>query len=484
MQEMASQTVNFINALVWGKILIWLLIGCGLYFTVRLGGIQFRHLGHVFGVLKGSRHNDASGISSFQALCTSLAARVGTGNVAGVAVAITLGGPGAIFWMWLIALVGMATGFVEATLAQLFKTRDDQGQFRGGPAYYMERGLGARWMGVLFSIFLIIAFGFVFNSVQANTIVGALVEALQLDWGHVSLAEQTVPVASILIGAILVVLTGFIIFGGLRSIARFSELAVPFMAIAYLLLAIVLILMNLGRLPDIFMLIIKSAFGLHEAAAGGIGAAIMNGFKRGLFSNEAGMGSAPNIAAAATPYPPHPASQGYVQMAGVFIDTLLICTASAAIILLAGPQQGEGIILVQHALTAQTGDWGQCFLAIIILFFAFTSIVANYSYAESCLLFLEHNHASGLLLFRLAVLVMVFFGSVASLPFVWNLADASMGLMAMTNLIAILLLSNLAIRLARDYNEQRRAGRLPTFDASRFPDIQSRLEPGVWDDRK
>jgi AGCS family alanine or glycine:cation symporter len=469
MPEVANLVVDTLNGLIWGKVLIWLLVASGLYFTLRLGLLQFRHFGHTFSVLRGSRQSDDSGISSFQALCTSLAARVGTGNVAGVAVAITLGGAGAIFWMWVIALLGMATGFVEATLAQLFKIRDDKGQFRGGPAYYMERGLGVRWMGVLFSIFLIIAFGFVFNAVQANTIVGAMQGAFGVsEW---------------LSGLAIVSLTALIIFGGLRAIARFSELAVPFMAAAYLLVALVVIAMNISEMPAVFELIFKSAFGLHEAAAGGIGAAIMNGFKRGLFSNEAGMGSAPNAAASATPYPPHPASQGYVQMAGVFIDTILICTASAAIILLAGPQPGEGIMLVQNALTSEVGDWGKYFLAVIILFFAFTSIVANYFYAENCLVFLEHSHPTGLLWFRLAVLGMVMFGSLASMPFVWNLADLSMGLMAITNLIAILLLSNLAIKLAKDYNDQRKAGKLPTFDASQYPEVQAKLEPGVWDNR-
>lgn len=469
MQEVANLIVDTLNGLIWGKVLIWLLVASGVYFTLRLGLIQFRHFGHTFMVLKGSRQSDDSGISSFQALCTSLAARVGTGNVAGVAVAITLGGAGAIFWMWVIALLGMATGFVEATLAQLFKIRDDKGQFRGGPAYYMEKGLGARWMGVLFSIFLIIAFGFVFNAVQANTITGAM--------------QGAFGVSAWISGLAVVALTALIIFGGLRAIARFSELAVPFMAAAYLLVALGIIAMNLAEMPAVFELIFKSAFGLHEAAAGGIGAAIMNGFKRGLFSNEAGMGSAPNAAASATPYPPHPASQGYVQMAGVFIDTILICTASAAIILLAGPQPGEGIMLVQNALTSEVGDWGKYFLAVIILFFAFTSIVANYFYAENCLVFLEHSHPAGLLWFRLAVLGMVMFGALASMPFVWNLADLSMGLMAITNLIAILLLSNLAIKLARDYNAQRKAGKLPTFDASQYPEVQAKLEPGVWDNR-
>ena len=469
MQDIATQVVDLLNGLIWGKVLIWLLVACGVYFTLRLGFIQFRHFGHAFSILKGSRRSDESGISSFQALCTSLAARVGTGNVAGVAVAITLGGPGAIFWMWVIALLGMATGFVEATLAQLFKTRDDRGQYRGGPAYYMEKGLNARWMGVLFSIFLIIAFGFVFNSVQANTISGAL-------QGGFGMPEW-------LTGVVLVLVTALIIFGGLRAIARFSELAVPFMAVAYLLVAVALILLNLEKIPGILSLIVQSAFGLHEAAAGGIGAAILNGFKRGLFSNEAGMGSAPNAAASATPYPPHPVSQGYVQMAGVFIDTLLICTASAAIILLAGPQEGEGIMLVQNALTSEVGSWGKYFLTLIILFFAFTSIVANYFYAENCLVFIEHNHPAGLLLFRLIVLGMVMFGAMASLPFVWNLADLSMGLMAITNLIAILLLFPLVLKLARDYNAQLKAGKLPTFDAAQYPEVQDKLEPGVWDQR-
>ena len=228
-------------------------------------------------------------------------------------------------------------------------------------------------------------------------------------------------------------------------------------------------------------LIFQSAFGLHEAAAGGIGAAVLNGFTRGLFSNEAGMGSAPNAAAAATPYPPHPASQGYVQMAGVFIDTILICTASAAIILLAGPVEGTGVTLVQNALTSEVGGWGKYFLAIVVLFFAFTSIVANYFYAENCLVFIEHNHPAGLLIFRLIVLAMVLFGAVGSLPFVWNFADVAMGLMAITNLIAILLLSGLAVKLARDYDAQRAAGKLPTFDANKYPEIRSKLAPGIWD---
>ncbi|MDP5291604.1 sodium:alanine symporter family protein [Oceanimonas sp. CHS3-5] len=467
--------ISFINNLLWGSVLIYLLLGVGIFFTVRLGLIQFRHFGHMFSVLKHSRQSDAAGISSFQALCTSLAARVGTGNLAGVAVALYLGGPGAIFWMWLIALIGMATAFAESALAQLYKVKDDDGNYRGGPAYYMERGLGMRWMGMLFAVFLIIAFGLVFNAVQANSISAAMQVAFSVpEWAT---------------GLVLVVLAGLIIFGGLRTIARFAELVVPLMALAYLLIALVVVAMNLTELPGVLALIVKSAFGLEQAGGGAMGYAIsqalMNGIKRGLFSNEAGMGSAPNAAASATPYPPHPASQGYVQMLGVFADTLVICTCTASIILLSGqfdPGSGiTGIELTQKALSHEVGDWGNIFIAIAILFFAFTSIVANYAYAENNLVFLEHNHPAGLLVFRLFVLGMVMFGSIGELPTIWAMADTSMGMMALINLVAILLLSGVVVKLAKDYNDQRKLGRVPTFDASKYPELHSQLEEGIWD---
>ncbi|WP_047048551.1 alanine/glycine:cation symporter family protein [Vibrio mexicanus] len=470
-----TDLINLMNDLLWGSILVYLLVGVGVYFTVRLGFIQFRHFGHMFTVLKNSRKADKAGISSFQALCTSLAARVGTGNMAGVAVALTAGGPGAIFWMWLIAMLGMATSFAESTLAQLYKTRDNDGNYRGGPAYYMEKGLGMRWMGVLFSIFLIIAFGLVFNAVQANAIAGAMNNAFGFEHMYVGIA--------------IVVISAFVIFGGIRKIARTAELIVPLMALAYLLLAIFIMLTNLDKLPDVLSLIFKSAFGLQEAAAGGLGYAIaqamINGIKRGLFSNEAGMGSAPNAAASATPYPPHPASQGYVQMLGVFVDTIVICSATVAIILMSGEYvpHGEvtGIELTQSALTAQVGDWGGIFVAVAIFFFAFTSIIANYSYAETNLIFLEHNNKKGLALFRIFVLGMVMFGSMATLPTVWALADVSMGLMAIVNLVAIILLSGIVIKLAKDYNRQLDAGKVPTFDANDYPELKSQLEDGIWD---
>ncbi|MGR5118595.1 alanine/glycine:cation symporter family protein [Vibrio astriarenae] len=474
-----TDIINLMNDLLWGSILVYLLVGVGIYFTVRLGFIQFRHFRHMFSVLRNSRKSDQAGISSFQALCTSLAARVGTGNMAGVAVALTVGGPGAIFWMWLIAMLGMATSFAESTLAQLYKTKDDDGNYRGGPAYYMEKGLGMRWMGVLFSIFLIIAFGLVFNAVQANSIASAMNTAFGWDEMYVGIA--------------VVALSAVVIFGGIKRIARTAELIVPVMALAYLLLAMFIMLTNLEKLPDVLMLIFKSAFGLQEAAAGGLGYAIaqamINGIKRGLFSNEAGMGSAPNAAASATPYPPHPASQGYVQMLGVFMDTVVICSATVAIILMSGEYLGTetavtGIELTQRALSAQVGEWGSIFVAVAIFFFAFTSIIANYSYAETNLIFLEHNHKAGLGLFRIVVLGMVMFGALASLPVVWALADVSMGLMAIVNLVAILLLSGIVVKLAKDYNKQLAEGKVPTFDANEYPELRSQLEDGIWDNTK
>lgn len=467
-----TEAINFINGLLWGSVLVYLLIGTGLYFTFKLGFIQFRHFTHMFSVLTGSRKSSNEGVSSFQALCTSLAARVGTGNLAGVAVAITTGGPGAVFWMWLIAILGMATSFAESSLAQLFKTKDMDGNFRGGPAYYMEKGLGRRWMGVIFSICLIIAFGLVFNAVQSDAIANSMHNAFGFD--------------KTIVGIVLVVFTSIIIFGGLRVIGIFAEIVVPFMALAYILVAFVVVAMNISALPGVFELIIKSAFGLDEAAGGALGVAMMQGIKRGLFSNEAGMGSAPNAAATAAPFPNHPASQGYVQMLGVFIDTIVICTATAAIILLSdlGDTSGVGgIELTQHALSSQVGSWGSPFVAIAILFFAFTSIVANYSYAETSILFLNRDSKIMVWIFRVVVLGMVMFGAVAKSDLIWNMADASMGLMALVNIIAILMLSKFVIIIAKDYNKQLDAGKTPTFDSAEYPEIDKIINSEIWNSK-
>lgn len=473
--EQFKELVAAGNGLIWGSLLIYLLIGAGLYFTVITRGIQFRYFGHMFKLMRHSR--SASGISSFQALSTSLAARVGTGNLAGVAVAISLGGPGAIFWMWMTALVGMSTSFVESTLAQAYKTDHGDGTFRGGPARYIAQGLGQRWLAALFSICLIIAFGLAFNSVQSNSIAQAMEQAFALPpW---------------VAGVALVVAVTPIIFGGLKSIARVAELIVPMMAAIYLLLAIVVVLLNISELPAVITTIFKSAFGFNQAAGGAVGyaisQAIMNGIKRGLFSNEAGMGSAPNAAATAYTHPNHPATQGFIQMLGVFFDTLVICTATAAIVIMAGPgvfagNEANGIQLTQIALSKQVGDWASIFVAVAILLFAFTSVIANYSYGETNV---EHLVGSrfapgAILIYRLAVLAMVIIGAVANLGVVWSFADLSMGMMALINLVAILLLSPVAFTLFRDYERQIKDGLDPTFDPQRFPRLSHQVDPDAW----
>ncbi|MGP1944820.1 MAG: alanine/glycine:cation symporter family protein [Arsenophonus sp. ET-LJ4-MAG3] len=471
-----TELIDSFNRILWNDILIYVLLGVGIYFTLGTGFIQFRHFGHMFTVLKNSNKSDSSGISSFQALCTSLAARVGTGNLTGVAIALTSGGPGAIFWMWLAALIGMATSFAESTLAQLYKTKDDKKNYRGGPAYYMEKGLKMRWMGVLFSIFLILTFGLVFNSVQANSITQATAVAFGFN--------------PIYVGITLAIICGIIIFGKLRLIARVAEFIVPIMAIAYLILAFWITSNNIEHLPGVFLLIIRDAFGLQEAVGGvvsySIAQAITQGIQRGLFSNEAGMGSAPNAAAAASPYPPHPASQGYVQMLGVFMDTLVICSSTAIIIISSGVLDStddaiSGIKLTQQAFYSVIGDWGTIFIAITIFFFAFTSIIANYAYAESNMVFLENNHTAGLYILRFATLGMIIFGSIAEMPLVWKLADISMGLMALINLIAILMLSSVVFKLTKDYNQQRKNGKLPIFNIDSYPHIKKEIENGIWE---
>ncbi len=466
--------VQSLSDFIYGNLLIPVLLGAGRYFTVRLRIIQVRQFAYMFRVLAGSRQAGLKQISSFQALATSLAARVGTGNLAGVAIAITMGGPGAVFWMWMVAFVGMSTSFAESTLAQVFKVRGPEGGYRGGPAYYMQHGLGRRWMGVVFSLALMLAFGLVFNAVQANTIVLAF--------------EQSFSVAGNIMAPVLVLLAAAIIFGGIRTVARFAELVVPVMALFYLLLALAVVALNLGEVPDAIVLIVRSAFGLEQAAAGaagyGIQQAITNGVRRGLFSNEAGMGSAPNAAATADPQPPHPASQGYVQMLGVFLDTIVICTCTAAIILVSGEfdpaSDVAGIQLTQQALSSQVGPWGGPFIAVAVFLFAFTSIVANYSYAETNLLFLSANKPT-LQLFRVLVLGMVAFGSLAELPLVWAMADVSMSLMALLNIIAIVLLSKTALAVAGDFERQLARGERPSFDVASVPGLAERCEAGIWD---
>ncbi|MBE2293734.1 MAG: alanine:cation symporter family protein [Phycisphaerales bacterium] len=465
--------ISFLNTIFWGYVLIYGLLAVGIFFTFRLGFIQFRHFPEFFRVIVGSRESDKAGISPLQALTVSLASRVGTGNLAGVAVALTLGGPGAIFWMWMVALVGIATAYAESTLAQLYKVRNEEGNYRGGPAFYIAHGLGLPWLGSIFSVCLILSFGLVFNAVQANSIASAV--------------ENAFGVPTWVCGLALVVLSGAIIFGGIRKIAQVAEIVVPFMAIAYLLMAIIIIGINIQEVPGMLKLIVFSAFGWQEAAGGvvgGVAAAMLNGVKRGLFSNEAGMGSAPNIAAVATPDPHHPSSQGMVQGLGVFIDTLLICTATAVMILLSGiyhpGMETTGTALTQDAMSAHIGGAGVYFVAIAIFFFAFTSIIGNYSYAENAMTFLHAGNKVGLTILRIVALLMVFWGSLQSVTTVFDAADASMGLMATINLIAIVLLSGTVVKLTKDYFDQRKQGRVPYFNVANYPELKGKIDAAIW----
>ncbi|PLP40322.1 sodium:alanine symporter family protein, partial [Klebsiella variicola] len=358
-----------------------------------------------------------------------------SGNLAGVTLAIAAGGPGAVFWMWVSALLGMASSFAECSLAQLYKERDSQGQFRGGPAWYMARGLGMRWMGVLFSILLLLAYGFIFNTVQANSVAHALHYAFDL------------PAA--VSGGVLAIFVFLAILRGLRGVARLMQWLVPIMALLWIATSLLIGLWHVTALPTIFATIFRCAFGWQEAAAGAVGysisQALTSGFQRGMFSNEAGMGSSPNAAAAAASWPPHPAAQGIVQMIGVFIDTIVICTASAIIVMLAPRPDNEytlnGIEDLQHAMSVLVGGWGADFIALIVLLFAFSSIVANYVYAENNLVFLRLDKPRYIWGLRLLTVLMVLLGTLVSLPVVWQSADIIMALMAMTNLTAILLLS-------------------------------------------
>lgn len=448
------------NDVLWTYILIGMLIVIGLYFTFKTKFVQFKNIKEMFRLLTDgtNKDKDKTSVSSFQAFCISTASRVGTGNLAGVATAISIGGPGAVFWMWLIALIGSASGFIESTLAQIYKQKDGD-NFIGGPAYYMEKGLKKRWMGVLFAILITIAFGLVFNSVQANTIALSLNNSFGFN--------------KAIIGGIITILTLVIIFGGVNRIANVSSIIVPVMAIAYIIVALFIVFKNITILPGTFKMIFENAFGINQVVGGGIGAALMQGIKRGLFSNEAGMGSAPNAAATATVS--HPVKQGFIQTLGVFTDTLIICSCTAFIILLSNvPLDGsiKGIELTQLALNSQVGAWGGIFISICIFLFAFSSIIGNYYYGETNIQFITDKKIY-LSIYRIFVGLMVFFGSLVSVDIVWNLADVFMGMMAIINLIAIVLLGKIALKALEDYKRQKRNGiKDPVFNSSSIPELE------------
>ena len=442
------------NDLIWSQYLIGLLLTVGIFFTISSKFVQLRMLPEMFKALvekPETLKNGEKGISPFQAFAISAGSRVGTGNIAGVATAIVLGGPGAVFWMWIIAFIGAASAFIEATLAQVYKVHDKDGGFRGGPAYYITKGLNQKWLGITFAVLITVTFAFVFNTVQSNTIA----ESLRTQY-HIS---------PVITGIILAVITAIIIFGGVRSIATLSSLIVPIMAIVYVGIVLVILLMNFDQIIPMIGTIIKSAFGMEQVAGGAVGTAILQGVKRGLFSNEAGMGSAPN--AAATAAVPHPVKQGLLQSLGVFFDTMLVCTATAIMILLYsglkfGEKAPQGVEVTQSALNEHLGSPGGIFLTVAITLFAFSSVVGNYYYGQSNIEFLSKNKAI-LFIFRCLVVVLVFIGAVVKTETVWSTADLFMGLMAIVNIVSIIGLSNIAFAVMKDYIQQKRAGLKPVF---------------------
>jgi len=455
---MNYELFNAINDTLWTYVVITMLVGCALYFTWNLRAVQFTQIKEMFRSLLSpsiSSNQQESGhkkVSSFQAFAISLSSRVGTGNLAGVASAIFVGGPGAVFWMWVMALLGASTAFMEATLAQLFK-RKGEDSFYGGPAYYMQHGLGKRWMGIIFACFMIYGFGLANQIVQSNTLCDAMSDAFSIGTDKAAWA--------------LTILTLVIIFGGIQRIAHFAAMVVPFMAVGYLILAFIILGMNIQQVPAMFALIIKSAFGWHQVAGGTIGMAIMQGVKRGLFSNEAGEGSAPNAAATATIS--HPVKQGLLQSFGVFTDTLVICTCTAFIIILSGLYtQADGIILTSRAMEHHLGAMGAWYLTAAIFLFAYSTIIANYFYGETNIRFICDKPWT-ILLFRLSSGIVVLLGGYMTLQQAWCFVDLAMALMTILNLIAVVWLSKYAFRLLQDYLQQRKEGKDPAFHKDMFP---------------
>ena len=469
-------SIDVLNDFLWTYVVIVLLVGCAIYFTVRSKGVQFRLLKDMVKVIidrpiyndkveeekrpTNSDDEKLKKIGSFQAFAVSLSSRVGTGNLAGVASAIFVGGPGAVFWMWVMALFGAATAFVEATLAQLYKRRGKD-SFYGGPAYYMEHGLHRRWMGILFAVLITITFGMANQVVQSNTLCDALADAAGID--------------RLWIGVVLTVATLVIIFGGITRISHFASIVVPFMAIGYILLSLIVLIMNITEIPAMLMLIVKSAFGLEQAVGGMFGVAVMQGVKRGLFSNEAGEGSAPNAAAIASTS--HPIKQGLLQALGVFSDTIIICSCTAFVILLSGLYDSgrDGIILTKYALVEHIGNAGGLFITAAIFLFAYSTIIANYFYGETNIRFITQGKTP-INVFRIITGITVMIGALVSLQTAWSFVDLAMGTMTLVNLIAIILLSPKVFALLDNYMQQRRQHRDPQFRRSMMPEIEKDIE--------
>lgn len=472
--EWVLDIIDMLNEYLWTYVVIVMLIGCAIYFTIRTKGVQFLFLKDMFKVIanrpiyinKVEKENLSTEderlkkIGSFQAFAVSLSSRVGTGNLAGVASAIFVGGPGAVFWMWVMALFGAATAFVESTLAQLYKRRGED-SFYGGPAYYMQYGLHRKWMGVLFAVLITITFGIANQVVQSNTLCDAIAD--------------TMGVGRDKVGLVLTIATTMIIFGGVTRISRFSSIIVPIMAVGYILLSAFILITNITAIPAMISLIVKSAFGFEQAAGGMVGVAMMQGIKRGLFSNEAGEGSAPNAAAIASTS--HPIKQGLLQALGVFADTLVICTCTAFVILFAGIYDSgrDGIILTKYALITHVGSLGGLFVTLAIFFFAYSTIIANYFYGETNIRFITQSGKT-IFAFRAITGATVMIGATVTLQTAWCLVDLAMGFMTLVNLVAIIQLSPKVFRLLDNYIEQRRNHQDPQFKRSMMPEIEKDVE--------
>ncbi|WP_341960944.1 alanine/glycine:cation symporter family protein [Pseudomonas sp. RC10] len=459
--------LEVINDFLSGKLLIVLIVGLGGYFTIRSRFVQMRHFFHMFAVFRESLRSSSGQLSSFQALMLSLAGRVGAGNIAGVGIAVTLGGPGAVFWMWVTALVGMASSFFECSLGQLYKRCDSEGQYRGGPSFYIQHGLGKRWLGMVMAVLLLVTFGFAFNGLQSHAVTHSLNNAFGVSPGYAGIG--------------LAVLLGLVFIGGIKRIAAVADLLVPVKTLVYIAVTLYVIGVQFEHVPHMLATIVKSAFGVDEVFGGLVGSAIVMGVKRGVFANEAGLGSAPNVAAVAEV--PHPVAQGVVQAFSVFLDTFVICTCTALLILLSGFYtpgfEGDGIALTQNSLAAVVGDWGKLFISVALSLFVFTSILYNYYLGENSLRYLLGESRKALMGYRALVLALILWGAVEDLGTVFAFADITMTLLAFVNLIALAMLFKIGLRILNDYDAQRKAGiKTPVFDSSQFPDLD--LDLKAW----
>ena len=496
--------ITALNGLIWSKALIFMCLAAGLYFTIRTRFMQVRGFVEMLRLTIGGQKSDA-GVSSFQALAMSMAGRIGIGNIAGVATAIAFGGPGAIFWMWVMGFFGASTSYIESTLAQIYKVKDADGRYRGGPAYYIEKAMGLKWYALLFALATIVATGFLMPGVQANAIADSVVNACRggalcgpLDGQWLGLpAAQALKLG---IGVGVALLLAVIIFGGVKRIANFAEIVVPFMALGYILMAVVVMVLNAERVPEMFSIIFRSAFGAHAAFGALLGLAVEWGVKRGIYANEAGQGTGPHAAAAAEVS--HPAKQGYVQAFAIYFDTMMVCTATAFLILASGtynvysPVKGaanvfsgegmaripEGAGYAQAGVEAVLPGWGSAFVSIAIFFFAFTTIMAYYYMAETNLTYVNHNKKRPLtvLCLRLGIIAMVVFGAFHNATLAWALGDIGVGLMAWLNIIAILIIQKPAMLALRDYERQKKLGLDPIFD----PDALGIKNADFWRQRK